>query len=182
MESFAFRGFDIPIELMLKTGGGPDTFEVISDQHIRNLSSQHPITEGIRVLEIGCGIGRDAIPLAGLIGDSGSYVGTDIIRESIDWCTANITPKYPNVRFEWQDLSDSLHNPEGSKAAAELPLPAPDGSIDLVFAQSVFTHMLPAQFSHFLREARRVLAPGGTIYATCFRVDDAILASAGRPI
>ena len=52
----SFHGFDIPVDLVLKTGGGPDTFELISDQHIRNLSSQHPLTTGLAALEIGCGI------------------------------------------------------------------------------------------------------------------------------
>jgi SAM-dependent methyltransferase len=165
---------------MLKTGGGPETFDVISDQHIRNLSSQHPITEGLSVLEIGCGIGRDAIPLAALLGPTGRYVGTDVIRASVEWCQENISARHPNFGFVWHDVRDSLHNPSGTVEPTAVRLPAEDSSIDLFFAQSVFTHMLPDQFRHNLREAARVIRPTGTVYATCFRVDDDILRSARR--
>jgi SAM-dependent methyltransferase len=180
VDTIHFRGFDIPIDLMLRTGGGPETFELISDQHIRNLSSQHPLTEGLHVLEIGCGIGRDAIPLIDLIGPTGSYVGTDVMQPSIEWCRENIGARYPNFRFEWHDIIDSLHNPSGRYHPEEIRLPADDQSIDLVFAQSVFTHMLPEQFAHFLGEAARVIRPGGTVYATCFRVTEQILEEARR--
>jgi SAM-dependent methyltransferase len=180
MPTTRFHGFEIPDELVLKTGGGPDTFELISDQHIRNVSSQHPLTTGLQVLEIGCGIGRDAIPLIELVGPTGSYVGTDVIRESIGWCQQNITALHPNFRFVWHDIHDSLHNPSGALQPKEVRLPADDASVDLVFAQSVFTHMLPDQFTHFLGEAARIVKHGGTVYATCFRVDDEILESARR--
>ena len=179
-DTMRFRGFDIPIDLVVKTGGGPETFELISDQHIRNVSSQHPLTEGLSVLEIGCGIGRDAIPLVDLLGPTGTYLGTDVIRESIEWCQQNITARHPNFVFEWHDIIDSLHNPTGALRPEAVRLPAEDQSIDLFFAQSVFTHMLPGQFSHFLGEAARVLKPDGTVYATCFRVEDGILATARR--
>lgn len=178
--STRFRGFDIPTDLMMKTGGGPETFDLISDQHIRNLSSQHPLTAGLQVLEIGCGIGRDAIPLIEILGPTGSYAGTDVIRESVVWCQDHISSDHPNFRFEWHDIIDSLHNPSGRFRPEEIRLPAEDASIDLVFAQSVFTHMLPEQFEHFLGEAARVVRPGGTVYATCFRVNDEILEVARR--
>jgi SAM-dependent methyltransferase len=180
MDTASFHGFDIPVDLMLKTGGGPDTFAVISDQHIRNLSSQHPLTAGLDLLEIGCGIGRDAIPLIDIIGPTGSYTGTDVIEESIRWCQSNITARAPNFRFEWHDIADSLHNPTGRYRPEEIRLPAADASMDVVFAQSVFTHMLSDQFQHFLGEAARIVRPDGTIYATCFRVDPEILESARR--
>jgi SAM-dependent methyltransferase len=59
-------------------------------------------------------------------------------------------------------------------------LPADDGSIDLIVAQSVFTHMLRPELSHYLREFARVLAPDGTIYATCFRITPEVLEAARR--
>ncbi len=175
-ETFHFRGFDIPVRLMLLTGGGPDTFEAISDVHMRNLDREHSLRPGLRILELGCGVGRDAIPLAERIGPCGSYVGIDIIRESADWCTRNITPKYPNVQFRFDDVADSLHNPSGSKGFESVRLP--DGEVDLIVAQSVFSHMLQPELLHYLREFARVLAHDGTVYATFFRVTPEILASA----
>jgi SAM-dependent methyltransferase len=180
MPSTSFHGFEIPDDLIHRTGGGPETLTVISEQHIRNLSSQHPLTSGLRVLEIGCGIGRDAIPLAALIGANGSYIGTDVIYESIEWCQRHVSARHPNFEFVWHDIRDSLHNPGGELEPSDVRLPAAAGSVDLVFAQSVFTHMLPDQFQHFLAEAARVVSDDGTVYLTCFRVDQEILDTARR--
>jgi SAM-dependent methyltransferase len=177
-EVFEFHGFHIPVGLIELTGGGPETFEQISTMHIKNLMSQHPLGEGMSVLELGCGIGRDAIPLIEIIGSSGTYVGVDIIKASIEWCTGAITSRHPNFRYYHYDIRDSLHNPGGRLAYDRVELPSPDSTVDLAFAQSVFTHMLPGQFIHFLRELARCTRTAGTIYITCFRVDDQILSSA----
>ena len=179
-ETFSFRGFDIPVDLCLRTGGGPESFEAISDLHVRNIDEACGLRAGLDVLELGCGIGRDAIPLAEIIGAEGSYVGIDVIRPSIEWCAASITARYPNFRFVHHDIQDDLHNPAGSMRLDDVSLPVADGSIDLVILQSVFTHMLPPAVSHYLREFVRVLRPGGLVYATFFMVDDDILASARR--
>jgi ubiquinone/menaquinone biosynthesis C-methylase UbiE len=174
--TFYFRGFDIPVDLMLLTGGGPDTFEAISDQHIRDINSLFPLHQGMRVLELGCGIGRDAIPLAEIIGPSGGYVGVDIIKQSIDWCRSSITARYPWVHFDHHDVADSHFNPTGTLRFDSVRLPVSDRSIDLVIVQSVFTHMLEEAVTYYLREFARILQPTGGIFATCFEVSDAILA------
>jgi len=179
-ETFFFRGFEIPVNLMLLTGGGPDNFEAISDLHMRNLDREHGLRPGLRVLELGCGIGRDAIPLAERIGPTGSYLGIDIIWDSIQWCVRNITAKYPNARFHYDDVTDTLHNPGGQISYETVRLPADDASIDLVVAQSVFTHMLRGELTHYLKEFARVLAPDGTIYATCFVISPEVLDVARR--
>ena len=41
-----------------------------------------------RVLDVGCGIGRMARPLAGYLGRDGSYDGFDINAQGIAWCRA----------------------------------------------------------------------------------------------
>jgi ubiquinone/menaquinone biosynthesis C-methylase UbiE len=161
---------------MLLTGAGPDTFETISDTHIRDIKSLFPLEHGMRVLELGCGIGRDAIPLAEIIGPTGSYVGVDIIKPSIDWCTANITTRYPWMQFSHHDVADSHFNPTGILSYESVRLPAADHSIDLVIAQSVFTHMLEDAVTYYLCEFARILEPTGGIFATCFEVSDEVLA------
>ena len=78
---FHFRGYDIPVNLVNKTGGGTDTFEEITDWHIKQVQSYIGIKETDSVMEIGCGIGRDAIPLTRIL-KQGHYVGTDISNSS----------------------------------------------------------------------------------------------------
>ena len=49
---------------------------------------------------------------------------------------------------------------------AEDRLPFPDNSIEFVYTEHMFEHILPMQCSAFLREAYRVLKPGGVIRIT----------------
>ena len=166
--TFNFRGYEIPIDLMMLTGGGPETFEVISDGHMSNLKRHIGIEAGQSVLEIGCGIGRDAIPLIDLLGLSGSYTGVDIIKPSIDWCKEHITAKNKNFTFYHFDVRDQLHNSSGTTLTSDITLPIEDDSIDRIILQSVFTHMFPPDIKHYLKEFERVLKKGGLIYATVF--------------
>jgi len=175
--TFAFEGYDIPIDLMMMTGGGPDTFEMISRQHTLNLRKWVGLEPEYAVLEIGCGIGRDAIPLTKIL-TAGRYIGIDIIGRSIEWCKAHISAHHPNFEFHHYDVSDQLHNPTGGTATTDIRLPAHDQSVDRIILFSVFTHMLRGDIEHYLREFRRVLKPSGLVFATTFIFDDAILASA----
>jgi SAM-dependent methyltransferase len=127
------------------------------------------------MLEVGCGVGRDAIPLAKFI-TSGSYVGVDIIKPSIEWCQANVAND--RVSFLHFNIRDKLHNPGGNVAVRKTRFPVPDGSIDRVFLFSVFTHMYSDDIVHYLREFHRVLKPDGLIYASTFVYDDKILETA----
>ena len=175
-----YMGYDIPIDLMLMTGGGPDTFGPISRLHIDNLTRYVGLDPGFTVLEIGCGIGRDAIPLTKVLSADrgGHYIGIDIIRPSIEWCVANIQARNPNFVFYNMNIQDQLHNPAGAVAAAATYLPVPDARVDRVIMQSVFTHMLRADVAHYLGEIRRVMKPGALAYLTVFLFHDALLARA----
>jgi SAM-dependent methyltransferase len=175
-QTHSFKAYDIPIDLMLLTGGGPETFAQISDSHQYLLKRWIDLKPSDNVLEIGCGIGRDAIPVSEFL-TSGRYTGIDIIKPSIDWCTSTIGAKHINVTFIHFDVKDQLHNSEGVLDARNVILPMPDGSVDKIFLFSVFTHMLRPEIEHYLNEFRRVIRPDGRIYATTFLFDDKILAS-----
>ncbi len=53
-------------------------------------------------------------------------------------------------------------------AAGPLELPLAEGSQDFVFANSLFSHLLEAQFLDYLRESARVLRAGGTMQFSVF--------------
>jgi SAM-dependent methyltransferase len=82
--AFSYSGYEIPIDLMNLTGGGPDTFGAISDQHIEHLRKHVGLYANQRIVEIGCGIGRDAIPLTRILGTEGHYIGIDVTKPSIE--------------------------------------------------------------------------------------------------
>lgn len=175
-----FRGYEIPVDLMLLTGGGPETFEAISDGHMANLKRHLEVDSGETIVEIGCGIGRDAIPLADIIGPTGKYLGVDIIKPSIDWCNQNITARNKNFHFLHYDVRDQLHNMTGTTLTSEIRLPIEDGTVDKIILQSVFTHMFPPDIKHYLKEFKRILKQDGLCYVTVFLYNNEILDSARK--
>jgi SAM-dependent methyltransferase len=92
-----------------------------------------------RVLDAGCGAGYGAAELAE---GAACVVGADIAAEAIDFARQNYRRR--NVFFEQASCS---------------ALPHAAGSFDLVVAFEVIEHL--ANWRELLREARRVLAPGG---------------------
>lgn len=120
-----------------------------------------------RVLDIGCGIGRMAVPLTGYL-EGGSYAGFDVGREMIRWCRRNITPRHPSFEFSWAPVHNAKYNPFGHLDAAEFQFPYGDGSFDFAFATSLFTHLRRDEVRHYLGETARVLRPGGRCLLTFF--------------
>ena len=137
LETFRFHEFDIPVPLLNMTGGGTDTFDIMSRAHIDNLRRHIRIDPDNSFMEIGCGIGRDAIPLYKILSSKGKYIGLDIIKPSIDFCADNIVPRYPNFRFVHFDIKDQLHNPSGIGDMTDHVLPVEESWIDKVIAWSV---------------------------------------------
>lgn len=183
--TFPFMGFDIPEDLALLTGGGRDTWEGISRAHLAAYARYAPIEPHHRVLEIGCGVGRDAIPLADLLRPPGHYTGVDVVPASIDWCQEHVTHRHPHVTFVHLDVRSPMYNPSGRLSVTDVVLPAPDGSVDRALLQSVFTHMFPGDVAHYLRELHRVLRPDGLVFASMFVLSASNLAvarSTGAPL
>ena len=177
VELFEYEGYRIPIDLVNLTGAGIDSFDVIAKAHISQLEQSVGLSSHHHILEIGSGIGRDAIQLAKLL-TQGSYTGVDIIKRSIDWCCENITPRFQNFHFVHYDVQDQLHNPGGTTQTRMIHLPIESASIDRIILWSVLTHMFEGDIEHYFREFRRVLKPDGLVFATCFLFNEEILASA----
>jgi SAM-dependent methyltransferase len=102
---------------------------------------------GKRVLDFGCGAGRTLRHFLGEAGADAEVWGADIDAPSIDWLAANLCPPLHAVRCE-----------------PDPPLPFADGSFDLVWALSVFTHLVEPM--RWLAELHRVVAPGGLLIAS----------------
>lgn len=96
------------------------------------------------LVDVGCGSGRIAAYLAEL--PRLKYLGTDVVGKILD--VARTRCNRPDWRFE--EVSD-------------LVIPVEDGSVDAVCFFSVLTHLLHEQSFVYLREATRVLKPGGKI-------------------
>lgn len=120
------------------------------------------------VLEVGCGIGRMAVPLTSYLSPAGSYTGFDIVPAGIEWCRSRVTARFPNFCFDLADVHNGMYHPEGRVAARDYQFPYDDASFDFAFATSLFTHMLTADVENYFANLRRVLRLGGTGFMTFF--------------
>lgn len=171
-DTFSYDGFDIPVDLARLTGGGPETWDDITVGHLREYEQYCPVLPHHRVLEIGCGVGRDAIGLTRVLGPEGHYLGIDIIRPSIEWAQQHITARHPNFEFRYLDINSQIHNPGGSLQVRQVALPVDTADVDRIILQSVFTHMFEEDIVHYLHEFRRALRPDGRVFASWFLLDD----------
>lgn len=173
--TFAYDGFDIPVDLARLTGGGPETWDDITVGHLREYEQYCPVEPGHSVLEVGCGVGRDAIGLSRVLGRDGRYLGVDIIRPSIEWAQQHITAKFPNFEFRCLDIQSQIHNPGGTLQVRQVTLPVETTSMDRIILQSVFTHMFEDDIVHYLSEFRRALRPNGLVFSSWFLLDEEAL-------
>lgn len=146
---------------------GDGDFVAVGAQLLRNLQDHAGLTPSDQVLDIGCGNGRVAEQLGPFLKDGGGYVGFDISRSGVQACRRRFAGQ-PHMRFEHLDVWNGEYNATGRVAELDTVFPAADGSIDLAFATSVFTHMRLAGVRRYMGEAARVLKPGGRIAFTCF--------------
>lgn len=177
---FSVDGYKIPVDLVMLTGGGTDDWATISGYHLEMYRKYTPVNADDFILEVGSGVGRDAIQLTKILSSKGKYIGFDIIKASIEWSQQNITKRHPNFKFLYYDINSQIHNSGGSITTSDIKLPAKDGTVDRIFLHSVFTHMFEKDIVHYLKEFSRVLKPDGLVLASFFIIDSAALDSLER--
>jgi SAM-dependent methyltransferase len=102
---------------------------------------------GKRALDFGCGSARVLRHFAAEAA-AGTFSGCDIDEASIDWDRAHLSPPF---RFFRNGFAP--------------PLALPTGSLDLIWAMSVFTH-IGETWSDWLVEMHRLLAVDGILIAS----------------
>lgn len=137
--------------------------------HMNRLCNLKP---NFQVLDIGCQLGRLAIPFTKFLNENGRYEGLDIIQEAISWCNENISKKYKNFHFTWANVFNGWYNPKGEFKPYDYKLPYEDNTFDFVIAYSVFTHMFRKETENYFSEISRVLKKGGKCWFTFTIIDD----------
>jgi SAM-dependent methyltransferase len=159
---------DLP-PLRLRFVGAGD-FRAVGEE-LRDVLIRFGLKPTDRVLDVGSGAGRVAIPLTGYLNSAGSYDGFDVVRRAVSWCRSHITRRHRNFRFHHVKVRNSEYRGSGA-AASEFRFPFNDASFDFVFATSLFTHLMLTETRRYLHESARVLAPDGRLLATFFLLNE----------
>lgn len=123
--------------------------------------------DGDRILDIGSGNGRLAIPL---VNQKIHYVGFEIIPGSIVFCRKAFKPWRDRFNFRYADVFNAFYNPKGTLDPAIFRFDYPDKSFDCILCSSLFTHLgTPEVCRHYINEVQRLLRRGGMAYVTWFR-------------
>lgn len=116
-----------------------------------------PLLDGMTVLDLGCGTGRDVYIVSKLVGESGHVIGVDMTPEQLsvaerhkDGQMKRFGYKVPNVEFLQGYIEDL-----GS-------LGIEDGSVDIVISNCVIN--LSPDKEKVFSEISRVLKKGGELY------------------
>jgi ubiquinone/menaquinone biosynthesis C-methylase UbiE len=149
-----------------KTFVGGGNFEKVGQEFFQYFLNFCNIKSSSKILDIGSGMGRMAIPFTTFLDENGIYEGFDVFKSGIRWSQKNITTKFSNFHFSYIDIFNKEYNPDGKIHATTFTFPYPDNYFDVVFATSVFTHLLPLDLPKYFSEIYRVLKPNGTCFLT----------------
>jgi len=124
-----------------------DLLERIFGTRTRDLLSVAGLCPGMRVAEIGCGIGLTAQWISGKVGPSGSVVAVDSSSEQLEIASRRAAEvDIKNLSFKKGDAYESGLTRD---------------SFDLVYARFLLCHV--ADPARALTEMRSLLKPGGTL-------------------
>ncbi len=140
-----------------------------AEQLLDELGLLRPLVNtGASVVDLGCGPGAMATIFERRLGAAGRYFGLDVHAPSIRWCRERWAG---DRRFRFQ-LLERESPYRTTKGAQQGGLPIASGSVDLVIAKSLFTHVLAEESADLLLEIRRVLEPErGRAMVTAFLFD-----------
>jgi SAM-dependent methyltransferase len=121
------------------------------------------------IVDIGVGCGRYAHILRDLnfYGQryTGTYTGIDIDEELLGWCEKNFDSE--RFRFLLSGHQSSSYKGTGGVEGGGTEQIA-DGTQDLVFSTSLYTHLLTEELDYYTRESARMLKPGGHMMMSYF--------------
>ena len=112
--------------------------------------------EGMTILDLGCGAGRDVYIASQLVGPKGKVIGVDMTPEQLD--VAKETQSWHADKFGYDNVEFHLGLIEKLDDIPSLK----DGSVDIIISNCVI-NLCPDKES-VLKSCHRLLKPGGELY------------------
>ena len=166
------RDYLLPPQRLIE-GVGRSNFTKVGQEFFGYFTGIGGLKSDHRVLDVGCGCGRMAVPLIPFLSGAGEYHGFDIVPDAIKWSQRHIARRHGRFHFGLADIYNKYYNDEGKIKACEYHFPYGDNFFDFTFLTSVFTHMLAGDMEHYLSEIARTLKVGGKCMANFFLLDAA---------
>lgn len=131
--------------------------EIVARSHQSNFVLFPPQLENCVVVDLGCGVGRDAFILSKLVGENGRVIGIDsdkhqldLARHHIDYHVKKFGLTKSNVDFVQGEI-DQLDQ-----------INLPENTVDVVVSNSVINHRRNKKA--IIEGVCRILKPGGEFY------------------
>lgn len=163
---------DVPEEFSrnsaeVSAAGYENTGELLINLATRSVGLEN--LENIDVLDVGCGVRFTATIINRKIHIK-SYTGIEVHRPIVDFLKKNVEEYDKRFKFAHWNIHNELYNPDGIALSMKDDLPA-DGSFDLIWLFSVFTHLNPEDSLLLLQLMRKKIRKNGKLFFSAF-IDD----------
>jgi SAM-dependent methyltransferase len=166
---------NVPPKIFGGVGGDSYTGWIYQQGFFAGLIRSHLPGRSLRIIDFGCGFGKLAPVSTFFTHPDGVYIGIDIRSDCIEACERQYA-HLPRVEFHKSEDYNSMYSEERSdelrRSTPQHDWPAKPGSIDLVTAISVFTHLQEEQALHYFRQIHGVLKPNGVAMLTFHIVEE----------
>lgn len=163
--SVKYKSFNLPITRTNQGLNDNENYLNSSKEQIDHLVSLNLINESSNILDFGSGQGRLVNGLKFANVKVKEYTGVDTDSNSIKWCNRFLSHYNQNLNFIHLPAFNARYN---KSANGLLEIPVENEKYDLVFLNSVFSHMMSNDVEFYLKEFNRILTKNGTVYLTAF--------------
>ncbi len=128
-------------------GGAGELNDATGHTLVAKLKSQFPALKPRRILDMGCTVGNNTLPLCDAFPDAEIHA-VDVGAPMLRYAHARASSLGKTVHWHQRDVRDTRF---------------PDGYFDLVTSEIMFHEVHPDEIGAVFRECHRVLAPGGVM-------------------
>lgn len=159
--SVRFRNLNLPVRRSNEGLGSNTKYLYSAIEQINDLKMFGLLNPSNKILDFGCGQGRLVNGLIYTNKYIGTYYGIDTNLDSINWCKRFLPSSFNFIHL---NAYNARYNKK-AKGLKHIPL---NGKFDLIFLNSVFSHMIIEDIEFYLSEFNRLLRDNGAIYLTAF--------------